>query len=252
MSQVRVPTPLRGYVAGQTEVEVTSANVAGALQELVKRYPALRPHLFGEAGELRPYINLFVNDQDVRSLHGEQTPLTDGDRLMILPSIAGGAMPPGLRGVDHNALRANQGSIIALLLIAFVLDAPGLAAGVGAVMLLGTLAGKIGFLPVYRSLRRLRLAAPDILQDNPEPHRFAQGLGAVVLLGGAAAFVAGAPALGWGLVWLVIGLASLNLFGGFCAGCAVYYWFNRLGLPGFSQAPPPGAFPGRRPQPPVE
>jgi molybdopterin converting factor small subunit len=252
MSRVRVPTPLRGYVAGQTEVEVTSDSVAGALQELVERYPALRPHLFGEAGALRPYINLFVNDQDVRSLHGEQTPLTDGDRLMILPSIAGGATPRALRGVDHNALRANQGSIIALLLIAFVLDAPGLAAGVGAVMLLGTLAGKIGFLPVYWALRRLRLAVPDILQDNPEPHRFSQGLGAVVLLGGEVAFMAGAPALGWGLVWLVIGLAGLNLFGGFCAGCAVYYWFNRLGLPGFSQAPPPGAFPGRRPQPPVE
>jgi molybdopterin converting factor small subunit len=252
MSQVRVPTPLRAYVAGQSEVEVSSASVAQALQELVELYPALRPHLFGEAGELRPYIYLFVNDQDIRSLHGEQTPLTDGDRLMILPSIAGGALARGLRGVDHNALRANQGSIIALLLAAFVLDVPGLAAGVGAVMLLGTLARKIGFLPVYWSLRRLRLAAPDILLDNPEPHGFSQGLGAVVLLGGAAAFVAGASALGWGLTWLVIALASLNLFGGFCAGCAVYYWFNRLGLPGFSQAPPPGAFPGRRPQPPVE
>ena len=252
MSRIRVPTPLRAYVAGLSEVEVGSASVAEALQELVERYPALRPHLFGEAGELRPYVNLFVNDQDVRSLHGEQTPLRDGDRLMILPSIAGGAMPRGLRGVDHNALRVNQGSIIVLLLTAFVLDAPGLAAGVGAVMLLGTLAGKIGFLPVYWALRRLRLVAPDILQDNPEPHRFAQGLGAVVLLGGAAAFVAGAPALGWGLAWLVIGLAGLNLFGGFCAGCAVYYWFNRLGLPGFSQAPPQGAFPGRRPHTPVE
>ena len=251
MSQVRVPTPLRGYVAGQSEVEVSSASVAAALQELVERYPALRPHLFGEAGELRPYINLFVNDQDVRSLHGQQTPLTNGDRLMILPSIAGGARPGGLRGVDHNALRANQGSIIALLLTAFVLDAPGLATGVGAVMLLGALTGKIGFLPIYWALRRLRLAGPDILQDNPEPHQFSQGLGAVVLLGGAAAFVAGAPGLGWGLAWLVIALASLNLFGGFCAGCAVYYWFNRLGLPGFSQSPPPGIFPGRRPQPPV-
>ena len=252
MSRIRVPTPLRAYVAGLSEVEVSSASVAEALQELVERYPALRPHLFGEAGELRPYVNLFVNDQDVRGLHGEQTPLRDGDRLMILPSIAGGAMPGGLRGVDHNALRTNQGSIIALLLAAFVLDTPGLAAGVGAVMLLGALAGKVGFLPVYWALRRLRLAAPDILLDNPEPHRFSQGLGAVVLLGGAAAFAAGAPGLGWGLAWFVIALASLNLFGGFCAGCAVYYWFNRLGLPGFSQAPPPGAFPGRRPQPPVK
>jgi hypothetical protein len=100
---------------------------------------------------------------------------------------------------------------------------------------------------VYWALRRLGLLKPDLIPDNPEPHRFAQGLGALVLLGGVAAFLAGLPSLGWGLVWLVIALAALNLFGGFCAGCAVYYWFNRLGLPGFSQSPPPGTFPGRRP-----
>src|SRR4030067_783976 len=103
MSRVRVPTPLRAYVAGQSEVWVSSASVAEALQELVSRYPALRPHLFGETDELRPYINLFVNDQDVRSLRGEQTPLTDGDRLMILPSIDGGAAPRSLRRVEDTA-----------------------------------------------------------------------------------------------------------------------------------------------------
>jgi molybdopterin converting factor small subunit len=235
-------------VAGQSVVEVGSGSVGEALRELVERYPDLRSHLFGEQGELRPYINLFVNDQDVRQLHGEGTPLSDGDRLMILPSIAGGASPRGLRAVDHNALRTNQASIIALLLAAFVLDAAWLAAAVGVIMLLGSLAGKIGFLPVYWALRRTRLVAPDILMDNPEPHRFAQGFGAVVLLGGGAAFLASATSLAWAFTWLVIALAGLNLFAGFCAGCAVYYWFNRLGLPGFSQAPPPGVFPGRRPR----
>lgn len=277
MSQVRVPTPLRAYAAGQSEIEVASGSVAEALQELVERFPALQPHLYGEAGQIRPYLNLFVNDQDVRSLNGPDTLLSDGDRLMILPSIAGGAgadrsrrpsapgpsrtpsaprsssTPPASdpsgapRSVDHNALRTNQASIIVLLLAAFLLDAAWITAGVGGVMWLGTKAGTIGFRPVYWALRRLGLVRPQILPDNPEPHRFSQGLGALVLLGGAAAFLSGLPALGWWLVWLVIALASLNLFAGFCAGCAVYYWFNRLGLPGFTQAPPPGTFPGRRP-----
>jgi molybdopterin converting factor small subunit len=250
MSQIRIPTPLRAYVAGQTEVEVASGSVAEALRELVQRFPALGPHLFGEAGHIRPYLNLFVNDQDVRNLNGPETRLNDGDRLMILPSIAGGAEadPSGTpRSVDHNALRANQASIIVLLLAAFLLDAAWITAGVGGVMWLGAKAGTIGFRPVYWALRRLGLVRPEVLPDNPEPHQFSQGLGALVLLAGAAAFLSGVPALGWGLVWLVIALASLNLFVGFCAGCAVYYWFNRLGLPGFTQAPPPGTFPGRRP-----
>jgi molybdopterin converting factor small subunit len=90
MSRVRVPTPLRAYVAGQSEVEVSSASVAEALQELVSRYPALRPHLFGEADELRPYINLFVNDQ---TFAARGTDPTDGyDRLMTSPH-AGGSVP---------------------------------------------------------------------------------------------------------------------------------------------------------------
>lgn len=252
MTQIRMPTPLRPYAEGKAEVEVTSDSVEGALQELVERFPALRHHLFGDSGELRPYINLFVNDQDIRSLHGENTPLADGDRLMILPSIAGGRQRMGARAVDHNALRTNQAAIIALLLSGFVLDAYWITAGVGGMMWLGTVAGKIGFMPVYWLLRRLRLVAPDILPDNPEPHRFSQGFGAIVLLGGVLSFLAGAFSLAWGLAWVVIALASLNLFGGFCVGCAVYYWLSRLGLPGFTQAPPPGVSPGRRPHPPAE
>jgi hypothetical protein len=89
---------------------------------------------------------------------------------------------------------------------------------------------------------------PDVLADNPEPHRFAQGFGAVVLAAGAIALFAGLPLLGWSLVWLVIALAALNLFAGFCAGCAVYYWLNRLNVPGFVQSPPEGTFPGMRPK----
>ncbi|MFQ5923473.1 MAG: DUF4395 domain-containing protein, partial [Anaerolineales bacterium] len=89
--------------------------------------------------------------------------------------------------------------------------------------------------------------SPDLIPDNPEPHRFSLGIGGVFLAGGTLAFQAGLPIVGWALTWIVIGLTALNLFGGFCVGCAVYYWFNRIGLPGFVKAPIPGVFPGRRP-----
>ena len=69
-----------------------------------------------------------------------------------------------------------------------------------------------------------------------------------MILGGFATLLAGVPELGWALAWLVVALAALNLFGGFCVGCAVYYWLNLLHLPGFVKAPPAGTFPGLRPR----
>ena len=128
-----------------------------------------------------------------------------------------------------------------------VADAPAVVPFVALVMLIGSAVGRPGFLPVYRALRSLRLFRPDIFEDNPEPHRFAQTLGGLVLAASTAAFVGGSSTMGWILAWIVIGLAALNLFGGFCLGCAVYYWFTRWGVPGFTQSPPPGVIPGRRP-----
>ena len=151
--------------------------------------------------------------------------------------------------VDHAAIRANQAAIILLLIAAFIFNAPWLAALVALAMLLGTIFKRPGFAIVYtRLLKPAGWVKPDVIQDNPEPHRFAQGFGSVVLLGASAAFLAGSAVLGWGLAWLVIALASLNLFAGFCAGCAVYYWLHRLNVPGFVKAPPQGAFPGMRPR----
>jgi hypothetical protein len=68
-----------------------------------------------------------------------------------------------------------------------------------------------------------------------------------VLAGATAAFVTAHFSLGWVLTWVVIALAGVNLFGGFCVGCAVYYWLARWRIPGFTQSPPQGVFPGRRP-----
>ncbi len=91
MTVLRIPTPLRPYAEGASEIEVQAADVNGALQELVTKYPTLKQHLFTEDERLRSYVNLFVNDEDIRHLNGVDTPIQSGDKLMIIPSIAGGA-----------------------------------------------------------------------------------------------------------------------------------------------------------------
>jgi hypothetical protein len=110
---------------------------------------------------------------------------------------------------------------------------------VAAVMLLGTAVPSLSlFKGIYqRLLKPAGIVKPDVITDNPEPHRFAQGFGGVVLLAALAALFSGATTLGWVLVGLVIVLAALNLFLGFCAGCFVYYQLNRLGVPGFAHSP---------------
>jgi molybdopterin converting factor small subunit len=90
MVKLRIPTPLRPYAEGQSEVSVQGATVGEALNDLVTQFPTLKKHLFTEADELRPFVNLFLGDEDVRHLQGEDTPLKEGDQLMIIPSIAGG------------------------------------------------------------------------------------------------------------------------------------------------------------------
>lgn len=143
------------------------------------------------------------------------------------------------RKVDHTALRVNQAFIIGLLILAFVLDSVPLVISVGLVMLVGTAFPQFGlFKAIYLyGLKPLKLVASDIILDNPEPHRFAQGFGGVVVVIGAAALLTSLSTLGWAFVWLVIVLAALNLFLGFCAGCFLYYQLHRLGVPGFKVGP---------------
>lgn len=143
------------------------------------------------------------------------------------------------RQVDQSALKVNQAFIITLLIVAYILNSVWLVVFIAAVMLLGTAVPALSlFKGIYlRLLRPAGIVKPEVIVDNPEPHRFAQGFGGVVLLGAIAALVAGAATLGWALVGLVVVLAALNLFLGFCAGCFVYYQLNRLGVPGFDRAP---------------
>lgn len=244
MATLKIPSPLRTYTAGEAVVEVDGATVAQAMESLVEQYPDLRQHLFNGHGELRPFVNLYLNSEDIRHLDKLATPIQQDDRLMIVPSIAG-----GLSQVDHSAIRVNQAMIIGLSVIAFVLNLPWLVALVALVMAVGTVLKVPGFGFLYRSvLKPLNLVKPDILDDNPEPHRFAQGFGALVLTIGVVALMIGARFFGWGLVWLVISLAALNLFVGFCVGCAIYYWLGRFEVPGFVKKPPQETLPGMRPK----
>jgi molybdopterin/thiamine biosynthesis adenylyltransferase/rhodanese-related sulfurtransferase/molybdopterin converting factor small subunit len=88
---VRIPTPLRPFAGGRSQVEASGATVAAALGALVSEFPDLGPQLLGEDGRPRSFVNLFVNGEDVRGRAGLDTRLADGDRLAIVPAIAGGA-----------------------------------------------------------------------------------------------------------------------------------------------------------------
>ena len=90
MSKIHIPTPLRQYVGKQTSVEVTGTTVGEAMTALVAQHPDLRKHLYTEEGKLRAFVNLYVNDEDIRYLQKEATALKDGDNISIVPSIAGG------------------------------------------------------------------------------------------------------------------------------------------------------------------
>jgi hypothetical protein len=134
------------------------------------------------------------------------------------------------RVVDHTALRVNQAVIILLLAIGFLTDQVWLVALVGLVMAAGTIHGSLAlFQRLYRDvLRPLGLLRPDPRADDPAPHRFAQGVGATVLLAATLILLGGAAAPGWGLVFLVVALAGVNLVFNFCAGCFVFYQLQRV------------------------
>ncbi|HML24263.1 MAG TPA: DUF4395 domain-containing protein [Aggregatilinea sp.] len=142
------------------------------------------------------------------------------------------------RTVDHSAIRVNQAFTITLLAIAFVTGATWLLLIVGAVMLISALAPAYAlFTAVYRRvLRPAGIVKPDVIRDNPEPHRFAQLFGGTLVTLTFVLAQAGAGPVVWALPLIVIALASLNLFAGWCAGCMVYYWLNRLGVPGFTHS----------------
>ena len=88
--RVRIPAPLRGVTDGASEVEVDGGSVADALGALEQRFPQIRQRLRDDEGELRRFVNLYVNGEDIRFLGGMQTSLKSGDEVSIIPAVAGG------------------------------------------------------------------------------------------------------------------------------------------------------------------
>ena len=90
MPTIRIPTPLRQFTGGNSEVPVSGYTVNAALSDLAARHPDLRKHLYGDNGELRAFVNVFLGQDDVRHLQGVNTALKENDQLRIVPSVAGG------------------------------------------------------------------------------------------------------------------------------------------------------------------
>jgi hypothetical protein len=131
---------------------------------------------------------------------------------------------------DRTSVRFNQTCIIAFLLLGFLVNIPLPVAFVALVMALGTAWPQAAlFQRVYRDLLRPNgILKPDVHEEDAAPHRFAQGMGAGVLILAVLAFLAGAPVVGWALALVVVALAAVNLVFGFCAGCFVYFQLQRL------------------------
>jgi sulfur-carrier protein len=89
-TKVRIPTPLRKLTNNEEMVEVSAGTVGGAITELQSRYPGIQERLVDESGAVRRFVNVYVNEEDIRFLQNQQTPLKDGDELSIIPAIAGG------------------------------------------------------------------------------------------------------------------------------------------------------------------
>lgn len=87
---IEIPTAFRRFTDGTPKLESGAQTVADALKDLVTRYPALSRHVRDDDGQIRQFINIYLNDEDIRFLSGESSPLKDGDKLLLVPSIAGG------------------------------------------------------------------------------------------------------------------------------------------------------------------
>jgi molybdopterin converting factor small subunit len=93
--KVSIPTPLRRYTDGHGVIEVSGASVASALDSLLQKYPVLKKQLYTDDGRLRSFVNVYLNDEDIRYLQKADTAVKAGDTISIVPSIAGGNLVIG-------------------------------------------------------------------------------------------------------------------------------------------------------------
>lgn len=89
-AKVRIPTPLRKLTNDEELVEVNASTIGDAITELQGRYPGIKERLLDESGAVRRFVNVYVNEEDIRFLQNQQTTLKDGDEISIIPAIAGG------------------------------------------------------------------------------------------------------------------------------------------------------------------
>jgi len=112
MAKILIPTPLRPYTDKQDAVDASGATVGELLADLTRRHAGLKPHLYNDQGKLRSFVNVYVNDEDIRYLQKEQTPVTAGDTVSIIPSVAGGA--PTVASAEGAAESASDKALPAL------------------------------------------------------------------------------------------------------------------------------------------
>lgn len=148
-------------------------------------------------------------------------------------------MAAGLRQVDHSGLKTGMAATIILLVLAFVFNSTLLVAFVALAQFLGSLGTPYApYALLYKHvIRPSGLVKPHVITDNPEPHRFAMLVGALFNTAAALALLVNLSTVAWVLVAIVVVLANLNFWLNFCAGCWMYYQFNRFGVPGFTHAP---------------
>src|SRR5262245_11713353 len=107
--KIHIPTPLRPYTDKLDVVEVDGATIGELLGNLTVKFGGLKQHLYNEQGKLRSFVNVYVNDEDIRYLQKDQTPLKSGDSVSIIPSVAGGtgavAAPPALPQLSADEVR---------------------------------------------------------------------------------------------------------------------------------------------------
>jgi molybdopterin synthase sulfur carrier subunit len=90
MSSVFIPSPLRRYTAGQSKVQVSGGTISELIENLERQYPGVKSRLCDESGQIKRYVNVFVNDEEIRALQGANTRLADKDEISIVPAMAGG------------------------------------------------------------------------------------------------------------------------------------------------------------------
>ncbi len=90
-TRILIPTPLRPYTDKQDAVEAEGKTIGELLADLTRRHSGLKAHLYNEHGKLRSFVNVYLNDEDIRYLQKEQTPVAAGDTVSIIPSVAGGS-----------------------------------------------------------------------------------------------------------------------------------------------------------------